>query len=348
MASGKVCTSLFDHDPRLTQYRYRNTSSFIELALLHPEMDPNEVLNHFYYGMCGYWPVDHEFSQPEPESKIFARHLPIVTPSMSEKLLNSTSSTLFLFPVLSLIRLLDHQLYDLLLVAMMDYVVSGKLRYQDDDAKTLVEIGIALFCDEGEDACIREPIAIYAMVDFFKKTGFTVEAYLRRTFTSARGTSYGNVYEEILAWQLFRAFQKSWPLDEIFDFCGDAPEWAEERAQLIGIARDGDGVDFLTFPTGCAMPFARKAKDETESLDWASNPRGIPILFPDIHCGPDLILVLQTEAKEHIVVLVQSRYTRQEKLKDIPGALATVNPDLFYMVNVRVFAICTHILLILP
>jgi hypothetical protein len=255
--------------------------------------------------------------------------------------------------VLLLIKPLDHGLYDLLLATMMDYLVSGHLKYQDAAAQKLVEIGVASFCDMSDLASIgpQEPIAIYAMVDFFRKTGLTVEGYLKRIFTSARGHSNGNIYEEILAWQLFCTFQQSRPLHDIFDFCGDAPKWAKERAQLIGITRDGKSgcVNFLTFPTGCALPFARKAERETDTLDWAFNPKGVPILFPDNYCGPDIVLVLlTTETKEHIVVLVQSRYTTQERLKDIPGALATVNPDLFYMINVCVFAIFTHPLLISP
>lgn len=214
----------------------------------------------------------------------------------------------------------------------MDYVLSGKVKYQDARAKTLVEIGVAFFSEDDSAATIMEPIAIYSLVNFFKSHGQTVGTYLNMLWTSARGYSYGNIFEEIVAWNFFTAFSSGQELDAVFHFCGTPPPWAKERAHLLSISIDNDTVHSTPITTQCAYPFALKATDETAALNWASNPMGIPILFPDDYCGPDIIMVLETvETKQRIVVSAQTKSG-----KDIPlqKALESVNPDKMYMVKV--------------
>jgi hypothetical protein len=109
----------------------------------------------------------------------------------------------------------------------MDYVLSSKIRYQNDNAKTLVEIGVALFCSDDPNsdtaACIKEPAAIYAMVSFFQDAGHTVGDYLNGLFIGARGTSHGNIFEEILAWNFFHLFSSASAWILFLTFVGPLP-----------------------------------------------------------------------------------------------------------------------------
>jgi hypothetical protein len=219
----------------------------------------------------------------------------------------------------------------------MDYVLSGTIKHQDARAKSLVEIGVAFFCKEGSTATIMEPIAIYSLVNFFKSRGQTVGTYLNTLLTSARGYSCGNVFEEIIAWNFFTAFSSGRELRAVFHFCGTPPEWSEECAQLLSISIENNTVHSTPITTQCAFPFALKAKHETTALDWASNPMGIPILFPDNYCGPDIIMVLETvQTKQRIVVCVQTKFTTEGNIS-LEKALETVNPEKMYMVKVCFF-----------
>ena len=105
----------------------------------------------------------------------------------------------------------------------------------------------------------------------------------------------------------------------------------------MAITREGDTIHTTKVTTQCAYPFIRKAPDETATLNWASNPAGVPILFPDNHCGPDMVLAMETLMTKQVIILcLQSKSTASGQI-DLKAALATTNPDQFYVVKVHFF-----------
>lgn len=223
----------------------------------------------------------------------------------------------------------------------MKFALSGQITYQSDKAKALVEIGVARFGErvgEAAIADIKEPIAIYALMQYFRDNGQTVGQYLNDLYFTARGHSPGNVFEEIIAWNLCVAFssESGQKLNSIFHFCGTPPEWADEHAHLMAITREA-GTIHSTKLTQITIPFIHKAPDAAASLAWVSNPRNIPILLPDDHCGPDIVLVLETaKTKRRVIGCVQTKSTLDGRI-DYKAALATINPDQLYMVKVCSF-----------
>lgn len=309
-------------------------------------MDPNEVLNHFFRHVSGFWPIDDNEGDKQVCVRMTHRYRPIITDSMVEKL-EQGMWVKYLFTLL-LTGLLDHNLFSMLLHCFMDFVVSGTMKYRDKQAKSLVEIGVAFFCNdnEGTISTIKEPVAVYSLVNFFKTHGQTVSDYLNNQFISARGTSYGHVFEEIIAWNFFAAFSSGHKLNSVFHFCGTPPLWAAEGARLLAINREGDAVHSTTITAQCALPFGYKAKNENEVLQWATDPKTIPILFPDNHCGPDIFMVLETvETKQRINVSVQGKCTINGEIP-YDKALATVDPTKLYMVNVRSFLLLSFYFLL--
>lgn len=225
----------------------------------------------------------------------------------------------------------------MILGCLMDFILSSKISYENQKAKTLVEIGVAFFGENSDTiATINEPIAIYSLVSFFKTHGNNVGTYLQSIFAHARGTSHGNLFEEIIAWNLFTAFSTSRSLRSVFHFCGTPPKWADEYARLLVLSRVDGTVQSVT-TDGCVFPFAFKAGNDLAVLEWAHNPGGVPILFPDRYCGPDVIMVLETmTTKQRIILSAQAKCTTNGDIA-YTEALATVDPDKFYMQNVRSF-----------
>lgn len=220
----------------------------------------------------------------------------------------------------------------------MNYVLSSQITYQNEEARTLVEIGVASFCESAgkvEIAEVKEPIAIYALLDFFKGGGQDIGQYLNDLYFTAR-KSPGGVFEEIIAWNIFVAFSSGKELNSVFHFCGTTiPKWANESAQLLAITKKDDNTTKVT--TECSFPFIRKAPNSTATLEWASNPDGIPILFPDDYLGPDMVAVFETlETKRVIILSLQSKSTPSGEF-NLKAALATTNPDQYYMVKVHFF-----------
>jgi hypothetical protein len=216
----------------------------------------------------------------------------------------------------------------------MRYIVTGRTRYITRQFEQLVEIGIARFqfADIATVAFINEPAAMYALTNLLLADGKNVAEYLRLSFDMARGTSIGNIFEEMFAYQLYQKFRGGGcSLGEVFDFQGDIPSWANETTSLASICdATAEPVDMQ--PTASSV-FAFQADD----LKWAHSPNGIPLLFPERLAGPDVIGLFQRSDRSKLLVLCQNKLVRN--IVNLADALPTLDPELFFASKVAILII---------
>ncbi|KAJ7224416.1 hypothetical protein GGX14DRAFT_650246 [Mycena pura] len=176
----------------------------------------------------------------------------------------------------------------------------------------------------------NEVVGLYAMYHALEKSGHSVQQYIKLAFATARGTSRGNVYEEMLATQIFHNFTKEGgvALDSVLDFRNNRPSWASKKFMLANLSRtDQDVISEGDFSG--SFPMAIQAKDSASVLQWLKDPRSVSILLPDNDAGPDGIVLLQEASNPSNKILFgwQSKLVKRLEVKK---ALQSLLPKLWY------------------
>ncbi|KAL5521541.1 hypothetical protein ACEPAF_2289 [Sanghuangporus sanghuang] len=117
-------------------------------------------------------------------------------------------------------------------------------RYND-----LVELGFARFvAAEKEDAVLDEPIVLLSAARHFDGFAFHWVAFFWDALgPTPSGTGKGDNFERSIAYYIACAFDNETKLSDIFHFGEDAPEWADEPAELVSISLKSEVLEANRF-----------------------------------------------------------------------------------------------------
>src|SRR5208283_1570208 len=116
----------------------------------------------------------------------------------------------------------------------------------------------------------------------------------------------GHGFEDLLAAYFLQTFGPGARPDEIFQFVGEPPKWASQKAELVSLVKNDDEYSGLTFSTSsqACVCLGYKADTYAGDLRWFENAQKTPFLFPSNHMGPDLVFVLRLPQDQYFWVVV--------------------------------------------
>jgi hypothetical protein len=192
---------------------------------------------------------------------------------------------------------------------------------------------------------IDEPLAILYLRSLFGKR--SSKEWITDSLSTVRNrSSLGYIFEEIVLMILLDKFgDKLTALGDIFQF-PKASTMISRKVKLVSLRRGADDVVQslpVSWTRGSSDRIGFKAENPSDVLEFFADPRGKTALFPDTHCGPDLMCFFQDEkTKELICAALQMKVHCQLKPEMWLKALESVTPVFFYTVVVHSTALNSY------
>ena len=188
---------------------------------------------------------------------------------------------------------------------------------------------------------IDEPLAILYLRSLFETRRWSsMKTWITNSLSDARNrSSLGFMFEEVVLLVLLDNFgNKSTALGDVFEF-PKASTLRSRKVRLVSLRRDVDGMVQcrpVSWTRGSSDRIGSKAENPGDVLKFLEDPRGKIALFPDTHCGPDLMCTFQDEkTKELLCAAFHMKIHRQLKTETWLKALESVTPAFFCMVMVH-------------
>jgi len=239
-----------------------------------------------------------------------------------------------------LIYIAGQDLLPILANFVLEYTFIGNIcSLEGPIGDAMVEYGVSRFKKPSKtpEAETDEPLAILALVKFFKHKSLTLEGYLATSLTTPHPAHQGIVFKAFGAYLLARAFSGPTPLSKIFEFVPGKKVYAafqDEPAELVTLEKDGD--NFRTTPFNIEANFrsshliGRSLSSIPETLEWLENPQGSAFCFPANAVGPDLIFFLRLTNDDTVLrVCVQFKHAETLSPQAWKEAIRTTDPYLF-------------------
>ncbi|PPR06272.1 hypothetical protein CVT24_000891 [Panaeolus cyanescens] len=207
------------------------------------------------------------------------------------------------------------------------------------DEAIYVEYGFARFADpETKTVVVDEPLVLLSATRWINKNHQTTYKCFAKQITQHTPTSNG--FENYIAFCLDMIFSTKRTLSDVFSFCGKAPIWAEQEAELVALHRTRLGVieqgvvrHYACSGTSVSLGINCKSPEATSS--WLDHSSYTPICFPHISMGPDLIFALKLSDGSLIWVALQAKYSLGKSgllsRSSLRRAMQSVTPNRFYI-----------------
>ncbi|KAG6908568.1 hypothetical protein DXG01_004126 [Tephrocybe rancida] len=181
------------------------------------------------------------------------------------------------------------------------------------DEKTYVEYGFARFVDANtHTVAVDEPLVLLAATHWMNANNrSSYKFFADQIRVHDRVASNG--FENYLAFCLNLAFSRKQRLDEVFTFSGSPPPWARQDAELVSLHRTADGVEvspvYNSTVSGPSVTLGVNAETTRETSQWLKHESAIPVCFPHLRMGPDLLFVLRLADGSTIWVALQAKFS---------------------------------------
>ena len=208
---------------------------------------------------------------------------------------------------------------------------------------TLVEYGIARLRD-GHNGHIVEPLAFLSVLKWLEGRDFNVQSNIRLRL--AHPDSRGKAFEQLVTLYLLRILRDPIPLCTVFDFYGTPPDWANEKAQVIGHL-DGTtvSVDVLgETPENPGLGVVQYADSIEEVIHWLQSSDAPAVLIASDNFGPDLMVLCRLSSGGIVRLMAQQKsYTTGKKMaldaKTMRKALMSLHRDNWFKKKVCIFVL---------
>lgn len=196
---------------------------------------------------------------------------------------------------------------------------------------------------------IDEPLVVLSLSSLFEKQTWTKrKTWITNSLAIARNpSSLGFIFEELALLIFMEKFGgKYTALGDVFHLADSS--LLSKKVTLVSLRRTTDGVMECcqaAWNAGSSDRFGYKANSPGDVIAFLEDPKGIPILFPDTHMGPDFIgFFKEKETGELILFAGQGKVTPSLDVATWIKAINSVTPELFYTVVVRFkpFWSCNH------
>ncbi|KAF8577725.1 hypothetical protein K439DRAFT_1532343 [Ramaria rubella] len=212
--------------------------------------------------------------------------------------------------------------------------------------KTWVELGFARFLHNS--VSINENLTILSLAQWLEEQcGFTLKDFLNDAVNDlTKPQIQGYMFQDVLTFHLYSAFQDFVKLKKAFNFICPVPEWASQRARLITFTCGKDreyqwaGVNshHLEKPRLPTVPMAvgSSSADNEAVVLWLKDQEYIPIFLPTDLMGPDHILLMELEDGQHVWLVIQVKFVNSMlATAKLEAAVKTVTPPFLRWDNLR-------------
>jgi hypothetical protein len=170
------------------------------------------------------------------------------------------------------------------------------------DIDKVVEYGIARLRDEHNGEII-EPLSV---LRWLESQQHHLEFNIRLRLGS--WNSRGRAFEQLVLLYLVQILRDPVPLNTIFDFHGNPPEWADELAQVVGrLAGINVPVDVLgERPDNPGLGVVHYVESIKDIVCWIDNPYTAPaVLIPGDNFGPDVMIRCKLSSSMTLFIMAQ-------------------------------------------
>ena len=195
--------------------------------------------------------------------------------------------------------------------------------------------------DTNHPVYIDEPLIILYLRCLFETWQWTSrKTWVGNLISSALERSeIGYIFEELVMMVLVDKFgNKFTALNDVFEF-PQASTVGSRKVRLVSLRRDADGVmqcSPVSWTAGSSDRIGFKAGTPADVLAFFQDPCGQTALFPDVNCGPDLMIFFQEEETNELIgVSCQMKVSPTLGVTKWIEALDSVTPDYFYTVMVH-------------
>ncbi len=220
------------------------------------------------------------------------------------------------------------------------------LSWSDEhEHQLLVQYGVARFIDTKErDIRVEEPLALTGILHHLETIPYTIERRIREDFQVNRWLWF----EEAVLLTVTRLLEKPAKLSNIFEFHGEAPEWAHRSARIVTRLPHADPSPFsISAPFDPTSIVACSAKDPEAVAHWLREGQGAWCI-PAVGMGPDLIAHLELEGGKQLVLFIQAKCHSSGNIEtttaDVTAkAVESLIPGKFYSGLVRCRLVSSYI-----
>ncbi|KAF8882245.1 hypothetical protein BD779DRAFT_1612475 [Infundibulicybe gibba] len=219
---------------------------------------------------------------------------------------------------------------------LMRSVLPGAL---GKDEETYVEYGFARFVDsDTKTVAVDEPLVLLAANRWINANYRTSYKFFAKQIHTHEPSSNG--FENYVAFCLNLIFSEKRRLNQVFQFVGAPPTWANQRAELVALHRPLGGVvedgpvrhsDF----SGPSVTLGANAKTLEETFGWLDHLQHTPFCFPHVAMGPDIIFILKLSDGTFIWVALQAKYSQGKNgllsRNYLRHAIRSVTPSNFFL-----------------
>ncbi|KAG6827376.1 hypothetical protein H0H92_012050 [Tricholoma furcatifolium] len=208
------------------------------------------------------------------------------------------------------------------------------------DEKTYVEYGFARFTDSATNTvAIDEPLILLSATHWINKNHRTSYSLFAKEIHLHTSSHTYNGFENYLAFCLNLAFSQPQRVDKVFSFCGPAPLWACQEAELVSLYHTSNGIEVSPVRqssiSGPSFTLGVNAKTTDETSAWLKHENAAPICFPHQSMGPDLFFVLRLADASLLWVALQAKYSSGKNGSllrlNLRRAMRSITPSQFFI-----------------
>jgi hypothetical protein len=176
--------------------------------------------------------------------------------------------------------------------------------------KSLVEYGLAQFKNKGDTdnslmpVVIKEPLALVSIMRYLESQGHTLVQHIQ---TDLNGAGRWAGFEKLVLVVITKLLRDgNSPLTDIFQFHGETPEWAREKAQIVVQTSSDDYKPFDIIDDESVLHsigFACEAEGPEDVQRWLQHG-GAGWCIPGNKMGPDLMAWVRLPSSGRILLLV--------------------------------------------
>ena len=204
--------------------------------------------------------------------------------------------------------------------SIYEYILKGKIPTWPTDLQSLVEYGLAQFKDgsehhklhiESPPVQIKEPLALVSITRYLEIRDDSVDEHIRAALQRSLDDSGKGVgFERAIILALTRLLQDgNKTLQDILQFHGDKPSWADKTVQIVVQTSASDFQPFSMITDKPVVPssgITYHARDLQTVHNWVQKG-GPGWCIPGALMGPDLLVWVRLCDKKILLLAIQAK-----------------------------------------
>ncbi|TDL26509.1 hypothetical protein BD410DRAFT_783557 [Rickenella mellea] len=307
---------LLDRAWRWLRGRYRSTVTFVSMLLRVDTRAAHPLLNYYYHHVAKFDPTDClEFSDTE------------LSPSAKDMVETFVPND-FCPPG-------QPRLWDNIFQVHLRSLFRSETYVSSPDREQFVRVGVARICEPAnsrpKDIHLDEPMVLMSLSKQFHTVQLRDRSGCHSAVKTPRTNDYSISLPETIAFYFRSILDGELNLDEIVEFIGGKPHWANKPARLITVIGRNSGGTLKTCTVGPMQGpspiVATRSHDKDDTLRWLREPNGVAFCFPDASFGVDILFLIEVGGRYIWVTVRSYLHGRSESTEKEDPARAGQSPE---------------------